>query len=371
MLTILLFVLVLGVLVLVHELGHFWAAKKSGCAVDEFGIGFPPRLFSFKRNETVYSINLLPLGGYVKIRGENGDDHPDEKSFVTKSTAWKALIVSAGVLMNVALAYVLITANLIAGVSTTVSDGENFGRFARLGEREIAIVEVLPGSPAAQADIKPGDIIRSVDQAPAETLDAVMQRFGATEAKPIALELTRGEEYLSKTIKPTRLEELGRSGVGVGLAQTAELSYPWYVAPWYGLVRTLTLLWLIIAAFGGLIAQLFSSGSVSADVTGPIGIAVLTGQVAKLGFWYLMQFAALLSLNLAIINILPFPALDGSRLLLIIIEKIRGKQLNVHLERWAHVIGFGLLMLLMVVVTARDLKTYGGGIWHAITSLFT
>lgn len=368
--TILVFILVLGALVFVHEFGHFWAAKKSGCDVEEFGLGFPPRLFSIKRAETVYSINLLPLGGFVKIRGENGDDHPDERSFVTKSAAWKAFIVSAGVLMNLVAAYVLITITLVFGVEAVVTNNDSLGKFARVSDRHVSIVEVLPESPAQRAGLSTGDRIERLDGKDVVSVDELLEQFSRREGEQIELQLKRGQESVTASVTPSVIEEIGRTGVGVGLSQTATISYPWYVAPYYGLTRTATILWLILSAFAGLISQLFSRGGVSADITGPIGIAVLTGEVAKLGLIYLLQFAALLSLNLAVINILPFPALDGSRLLLIIIEKIRGKQLNVKFERWAHVLGFGLLMLLMVVVTARDIKTYGGGIWQSITSLF-
>lgn len=370
MVTILLFILVLGALVLVHELGHFWAAKKSGCAVDEFGIGFPPRVFSIKRGDTVYSINLLPLGGFVKIRGENGDDAPDEKSFVTKSVGWKALIVSAGVLMNVAMAYVLITASLVFGVNAVVDESNAPGRFATLSNEKIRIVQVLPEGPADRAGLQVGDSVTKLDGREVSTVAPLLERFANDQGEAVTLEVLRDGQAQSIILNPAFIEDIGHAGVGVGLSHNATLSYPWYVAPWYGLTRTLTMLWLILAAFGGLFVQLFSAGGVSADVTGPIGIAVLTGEVAKLGLLPLMQFAALLSLNLAIINILPFPALDGSRLLLIIVEKFRGKQLNVQLERWAHVVGFSLLMLLMVVVTARDLRTYGSSIWQSFTNLF-
>jgi regulator of sigma E protease len=370
MLTIILFILVLGALVLVHELGHFWAAKKAGCAVDEFGIGFPPRVFSIKRGDTVYSINLLPLGGFVKIRGENGDDAPDEKSFVTKSVAWKALIVSAGVLMNVAMAYVLISFTLVFGVTAVVDDTLTTSKFARLSNEAIRIVHVMPESPADQAGLQVGDVVIKLDGGTVSTVTPLLDRFSNEMGEPVVLEVQRGADTQTVEMTPSFIEDIGHSGVGVGLSHTATLSYPWYVAPWYGLTRTITMLGLILAAFGGLFAQLFTTGGVSADVTGPIGIAVLTGEVARLGLLPLMQFAALLSLNLAIINILPFPALDGSRLLLIIVEKFRGKQLNVQLERWAHVVGFSLLMLLMVVVTARDIRTYGSSIWQSLTNLF-
>lgn len=365
--TVIIFVIVLSVLVLVHEIGHFVAAKKSGCDVEEFGIGFPPRLFSFKRAETLYTINALPLGGFVKIKGENGDDHPDEKSFAGKHYAWKALIVSAGVIMNILLAYVLITINLIAGVPAILSDGENFGRFARLQDQNIAIVEVLDASPAAQAGLRPGDVISAIDGQTPATVDEILQHFSAETPVTTLMDIRRGNDHIAVNITPTQIAEIGHNGIGIGLSESATLSYPWYVAPFYGIGRTASLLWLIITSFAGLIAQLVRGGKVAADVAGPVGIAVLTGEAAKLGLTHLLQFTAVLSLNLAIINILPFPALDGSRLLMLTIEQIRGRKFNVKFEQWLHIIGFSLLMLLMLVVTAKDINRYKDGIWNSIS----
>lgn len=369
--TILIFLAVLSLLVLVHEIGHFIAAKKSGCDVDEFGIGFPPRIFSFRRGGTLYSINLLPLGGFVKIKGENGDDSPDERSFVSKSYGWKALIVSAGVLMNVALAYILISINLVMGVPAIVGAEDQFGRFAKLEDPRVAIVEIPAESPAKQAELRTGDIIRQVNGTTPANIDAVLAHFSADEAVTSEVLIQRGNETLTLQVTPNYIEQIGRNGIGVGLSESATLSYPWYVAWWYGFERTALLLWLIITSFAGLIAQLLSGGKVAADVAGPVGIAVLTGEAARLGLTHLLQFMAVLSLNLAIINILPFPALDGSRLVMLTVEKLRGRKLNVRLEQWLHIIGFSLLMLLMLVVTAKDLSRYKDGIWRSITSLFS
>jgi regulator of sigma E protease len=367
--TILIFIAVLSLLVLVNEIGHFVAAKKSGCEVEEFGIGFPPRVFSFRRGGTLYTINLLPLGGFVKIKGENGDENPDEKSFATKSYAWKSLIVSAGVLMNIALAYVLISVNLALGVPAIIGEDENFGRFARLQDQRVAIVEILDESPAKQAGLKSGDIVREIDGARPENIDAVLAHFNKEMPQAANVLIQRGDEKLTVEVTPQYLESIGRNGIGVGLSESATLSYPWYVAWFYGIERTGMLLWLIVTSFAGLIGQLLSGGSVAADVAGPVGIAVLTGEAARLGITHLLQFMAVLSLNLAIINILPFPALDGSRLLMLTIEQLRGRKFNVKIEQWLHIIGFSLLMLLMIVVTAKDINRYKEGIWRSISNL--
>lgn len=370
MVTILVFIAVLGLLVLVHELGHFWAAKKAGCGVDEFGIGFPPRLWSFTYKGTLYSINLFPIGGFVKIQGENGEENPSPRSFVTKSFGWKSLIISAGVLMNVLLAYVLITGNLIIGVPTEISPNEQFDRYATLSNRAVTIVQVLPDSPAADAGLQAGDRIVAIDGVQASNVDETISVLGNAQMNALQIEYLRGDVENTVTVTPVILEELGKSGVGVGLTETATLSYPWYSAWWYGAKRTVLILWLILQAFGGMIANIFTKGSLPSDVAGPIGIAVITGEVARLGITHLVQFAALLSLNLAIINILPLPALDGGRLALIVLERLRGKKMKVFVEQWIHILGFAFLIVLMIAVTARDLFTYGGGIWQTITNLF-
>ncbi len=370
-LTILVFIAVLASLVLVHEFGHFWAAKKAGCDVEEFGIGFPPRLWSFKKNETVYSINLFPVGGFVKIKGENGDENPTEKSFVKKSFGWKSLIISAGVLMNVLLAFVLITINLIIGVPTEVVPGHDYGRFAKLSNHEVMITELIKDAPAQQAGLLPGDTIVAVQGQGLTTVDAAIKQLSSSQGQPITIVYKRGEETKQVSVTPAMIAEIGHEGIGVGLSETATFSYPWYVAPFFGVARTLEIIWLIISAFAQMIGNLFAHGAVPSDVAGPIGIAVLTGQVARLGFTHLMQFAALLSLNLAVINILPLPALDGGRLAMIVYERLRGRKLKLAVEHWIHIVGFAFLILLMIAVTAKDLFTYGGGIWQSVSNFFS
>lgn len=370
MLTIITFILVLGILVLVHELGHFLAAKKAGCDVEEFAIGFPPRLFSIKKGATKYSINLLPLGGYVKILGEDGGHLEDPDAFGNKPFGWRVLIISAGVLMNVFLAYILITIGLVAGVPTMLGEDKEFGKFARLDDRQVQIISVLENTPADRVGLLANDVVLSVEGQEISQVDRLQAELSREPAEEIEIRVKRGGESLSFAVTPERIKEIEKTGIGVGLSDTATLSYPWYVAWLHGGQRTVQLLWLIITAFATLIAGLFSGAGVGAEIAGPIGIAVITGQIAQLGIIHLLQFTAVLSLNLAIINILPFPALDGSRLLFIIIEKLRRRKINITVERWVHIVGFGLLMLLMVAITIKDVGTYGSSIWESIKSIF-
>lgn len=368
--TIIIFIIVLGVLVFVHELGHFLAAKKAGCNVEEFSIGFPPRIWKKKRGETTYTIGALPLGGYVKIKGENGGETDDPRSFVNKSFAWRSFIISAGVLMNVLLGYLLITAGLIIGVPTLVDDEQKISKYATVSNRKLQIIQVIEDSPAQEVKLQIGDVIVSAEAIEIETTQQLSSVLNSESKNSFDLIIERGETSFQTSITPVELTEIEKKGIGVGLAETGTVSYPWYVAPIIGVQKTIHILWLIVSAFFTLLQQLFSSGSIEADVAGPVGIAVMTGEVAKQGFIQLLQFTALLSLNLAVINILPFPALDGGRFAMILIEKIRRKKLNIKIESYIHATGFIVLLLLITLVTAKDIYTYGGDFIRSILGKF-
>jgi regulator of sigma E protease len=182
----------------------------------------------------------------------------------------------------------------------------------------------------------------------------------------ILLSVRRGADMREISVMPEQLQETGRIGIGVSLIKTGFVSYPWYIAPVHGLNATVSFTREILLAFSGVIKDVFMGRGAGVELSGPVGIAVVTGEAAKMGFRYLLQFAALLSVNLAIINILPFPALDGGRLLFIIIEAVRGKAINRKFEAVAHTIGFAFLMLLVLFVTYRDVARFGGGITKAI-----
>lgn len=367
--TVISFIIILSVLVFVHELGHFLAARKFGATAEEFGMGFPPRLLAWYRAvggwkiswgnkevtdaiDTVYSINLIPVGGFVKIKGENGEGKQDDTSFAAKPIWQRAIMLSAGVCMNVLLAAIIISINLMIG-SPQVTEGANL-KGARVGESSIQIMEVVKDSPAQRAGLKPGDRLESINGQTFERYSEV-QNFVADKAgQNLTYVVERGQESLTLNIVPEVMKDTNRAGVGIAIAETALVRYPWYLAIWEGIKLTGVLIWAIIVGFYELLVRLFSGTGVSADIAGPVGIAVLTGQVASLGFTYLLQFAALLSLNLAVINFLPFPALDGGRVLFLIIEKIKGSPVKQRTEAWIHNIGFLLLLLLIILVTFKD-----------------
>ncbi len=396
LLTIIVFILVLSVLVFVHELGHFMAARRFGVRVEEFGFGFPPRAIGFqlwrKKNRdgtamataegerslngkynwrrikgsaelkdedrqygTVYSLNWLPLGGFVKIKGENGDHGTDLDSFGSRPLWQRSLILSAGVSMNVLLAMVIIIIGMMIGLPQSL-DGLN-GR-AQVTDKKIQVMQVMPGSPAAVAQLKAGDVIKSIDgvvfSAYTELQAYVDQRVG----QRLTYQLARGHDELSLEITPIVIEETGKGGVGIAIIETGIVKYPWYLAIWEGVKATFILIWAILVAFYQLIKGLLLGQGVSADLSGPVGIAVVTGQVARMGVIYLMQFTALLSLNLAIINFLPIPALDGGRIIFLLIEKIKGAPVKREVEAVAHNIGFILLMALVAFVTMKDILRF-------------
>jgi regulator of sigma E protease len=376
MTTVLIFIIVLSVLVFVHELGHFWTARKLGVKAEEFGFGFPPRAFGFYKSKagkwrflrgkkdpnslteedrpvgTVYSINWLPLGGFVKIKGENGEGKQESDSFAVKAIWKRALILSAGVIMNIVLAIVLLSAGYMMGLPQSL---DNLKPSAKISEPQVFVMEVLADSPAAEAGLKAGDIITFVNEEKIVSNEELQNIVAKQVGQETNFNINRDGENMQIAITPELLEEADRPAIGVSIYASGLVRYPFFTAIIEGFKLTFWLFWMIILAFYGLIRDLLMGVSVSGQVAGPVGIATLTGQVATMGFTYLLQFTALLSLNLALINILPFPALDGGRLLFLLIEKFIGKPVRQSVEAWIHTIGFWLLILLIVVVTYKDI----------------
>ena len=352
--TVIVFIVVLGILVLVHEFGHFYTAKKAGLEVEEFGFGFPPRIASFSRKGTRYSINLIPFGGFVKILGEGGEDRSNPKSFAGRGAGMRALIVAAGIIMNYLLAIVLFTITNTMGVRTAVDDHVTLPSYARVAASEVTVAVVEQEGPADQAGLRGGDVLVSVDGQPAATLDDTVSEITGRSGQSVQLEFLRGETTIQTELTPRVDPPDGQGPIGVQLLETAEVSYPWYLAPYEAVKQVANMTVRIVVTFGHVIGQLISTGSAGQEVAGPVGIAVLTGQFIDLGFVPLLQFVGLLSINLAIINAIPFPALDGGRLLFIAIEKIRRKEVSKKVENALHTIGFALLIALILFITVRD-----------------
>jgi len=364
--TTIIFVLVLSVLVFVHEFGHFYAARKFGVKADEFGLGFPPRAIGVYKDakgkwrrlsgnkdieslsvneipaDTVYSLNWLPIGGFVKIKGENGDSREERDSFGAQKIWKRTIILAAGVSMNIILAFVLFSACFMVGAPQSVDTGG-----------KIQITEVSKGSAADKAGILSGDVIIGADNQGLANVPDVQAYIGAKGNTDLSLKIIRGGKELTLNIKPELKD--GKGVIGVGLDQIDTVRYSFFVAIWEGFKHTGLLLWLIFASFFGLIRDLITGVGAGDAVGGPIRIAQMTGEVARFGFVNLLNFVALLSLNLAVINILPFPALDGGRIFFLLIEKVKGKAINKDTEAIINNIGFFILMGLIALVTFKDI----------------
>ncbi|MCL5435804.1 MAG: site-2 protease family protein [Patescibacteria group bacterium] len=396
-LTIVLFILILGLLVFVHELGHFVAAKKAGMSVEEFGFGFPPRLLGLKkvsgrwkvffgRNRTssekagektgaaptVYSINWIPLGGFVKILGENGESR-EPGAFSSKSFTRRFLVLIAGVSMNVVLAWVLLSVTLALGLPTQIADGEQLSGGARISSPQVTILYVESESPAEKAGLRPGDAVVSIDGVKVETVQQLIDTTGQKAGTQVAYAIKRGSEMLQINIIPRVNPPAGSGPLGIQPALVGSVSYPWYQVLYRGAIITFGLLLQILYTFGRLISSLFTDHSLAGSLTGPVGIAVLTRDAARLGLSNLLYFTAVLSVNLAIVNALPFPALDGGRVLFLVIEKLRRKTMNVLVEGYANTIGFFLLIALLVWISVRDVGRYSeqfSHLWQKLIGLF-
>jgi len=363
MVTFILVILIISLLILVHEWGHFYSARKLGVKVEEFGFGFPPKLFSFTKKGVRYSLNLLPLGGFVKIKGEDGSKREDLDSFASKSFSQRAWILSAGVIMNVFLCVVLLALGFSLGIPQVLSD---LPEYASVRDRKIQVVDIFPDSPAAQAGLALGDVIVGSGERQGDgsinttVLDATesLQAFLAEHVDTEVLLLVKHPSESAPTfisVTPQFRPDIGRGGIGIALVETGLVSYPWYRSPFKAVEATATLTKQIFVAFGGLLSDLVVRQEVSVDVAGPVGIAVLTGEVVDQGAIYVLYFIAVLSLNLAILNFIPFPALDGGRFLFLVIEKLRRKPVDQRIEGVIHMVGFGLLLLLVLLVTIRDI----------------
>lgn len=366
MFTVIIFLVILSVLVVAHEWGHFVAARKSGMRVFEFGIGFPPRAVGFYKDPatgkwvrvgkpkegeeyptTVYSLNWLPLGGFCKIKGENGEQANDPDSF-GHHKAWKRVtVLVAGVVMNVLLAAVIFSVGFTVGIPTDVSGGIPQGAII-VGVPSVVIQEVVKGSAAEEAKLQFGDAILAVDDSAAGGAEAFSDYVRRHTEQELVLRVKRGDEEF--TVKATP-----RPILGIVLADAAIIRYPWYRALPEGFAAAGTSLMGIFISLYILLKQLILGQGLAFEVSGPVGIASIVGASARLGFQYLLHVTAMISLSLAAMNILPIPALDGGRVLFILIEKIIRRPVPMKYEQTAHTIGFVLLMILIVIVTGRDI----------------
>jgi regulator of sigma E protease len=280
---------------------------------------------------------------------------PSATSFASKS-AWRRIaILCAGVFMNVVVAIILLSVQAGVGSPTVVTDANE----KSLTDFKTYIVQVTPATPAAESGIKELDRIVRIDQLTNPTLTQAQQYITGHAGSQISIEVERTGQHLVFNTTPRQNPPAGQGALGISLAETGLIKVPWWQAPWVGLQRTWQLFITMMQQLGIVLAQLFRTHTVSQALTGPVGIAVYTNEATKLGFSYVLEFGALISLNLAVINILPLPALDGGRILFVIIELLRGgKRVPQKYEQWTHTIGFALLIALMLLITLRDIGHY-------------
>ncbi len=345
--TIILFILVLLVTVLVHEWGHFITAKKSGMLVEEFGFGIPPKLFSWKRGETTYSINALPIGGFVKIAGENGADEgvPYNRQFESKPWYVKSLVLVAGVVMNVILAFVLFTAAYTIGMPGVTDTGTP------------TVIGVVDGSPTQEAGIEAGDTISSIH------IDTKAVSIESTDTIRDAIQHSTGgvtvdyiHEGAAHTAVLTPTETSDGRLIGVSIERIGVIKVSFIDALGKAWIQVTTMIKSIVGAIGMLVGRVFSGHPSAEGLIGPVGLAKEVGNAASFGATYLLAFVATISLNLAVLNIMPFPALDGGRLLVVWGEAITRRKFSALTVGVIHTVGFLILIGLMVMLTIGDIK---------------
>ena len=348
-LTILVFIFILGLLVFVHELGHFIAAKRAGIKVEEFGFGFPPVIFKKKIGETTYAINLIPLGGYVKLYGEDGEGGDKKFSFAHKTVGQRFWVIFAGVAMNFVLAWFLYALGFGFGLPTTTLKPDQIkGKV----EQQVVITSTKQGSPAQKAGLEMGDTIISINNTKIESSDQLIGITRANHGKDVSVVIRKFGKNYTHNINLSKDKE---APLGVSLVESTKVKTGFIRAIWYGLREAVNTCWLIILAVINIIKAIFTPAHVPESVTGPIGIWFYFQTAIKLGWIYIAQLAALISANFAIINFFPFPALDGGRFVFLGIEFFRKKKVNPKTEAIVHSVGFGILIILMILVAYRDI----------------
>ncbi|MES3004605.1 MAG: site-2 protease family protein [Patescibacteria group bacterium] len=360
--SIILFIIILAVLILVHEFGHFIVAKKSGVRVDEFGLGFPPKLWAKKFGDTLYTLNAIPFGGFVKIFGE--DPHSTEIKEEDKATSFyykpkwiQASILVAGVVFNLIFAWLLISGTFMMGVPAT----EGHSRWGEVMDAKMSITAVAPDSPAALGGIETGDTVLFVSsevgfaQGESLTVENIQKVISESESQVEILYKDPSGVTQTAFIEPTLDDASGRKVIGVSLDKVGILRLPVHYAFLEGARTTYLFTKATAIGLGDFLWNVVTFKSDFSQVSGPVGIAGIVGEASGLGLVYVLSLVAVISINLAIINLVPFPALDGGRLLFVLIESITRRPINPKFAIWANTIGFVLLIILMIVVTGHDI----------------
>ena len=335
MLTLLIVIIFLAILIIGHELGHFLTARFFGLKVEEFAFGFPPRLFKYKIGDTTYTLNAIPFGGFVKIYGEDSlSDKPEPESFQGLSLWKKTIIIVAGAFMNFLIGWFAITGVFMIGTNASVVVGH-----------------VSENSPAATSGLMSGDEIKDFSK-----IEDLVTFVNNNKGNVINLGVVRGDKDVSISITPRINPPAGEGPIGVSLIEGGIPKEGFFSAVKDGFTTSVELLGLIYRSIYSLFAKLFVGDlGVASQFTGPVGIFGFIDAAGRLGFAHLLQILAIISLNLTALNIIPFPALDGGRLLFIVYEKVSGGRLSKKVESITHLVGFAILIVIMVLVTIKDI----------------
>lgn len=356
--SILVFLLVLSLLVIVHELGHFMVAKWNGIKVEEFGFGIPPRIFGKKIGDTIYSINLFPFGGFVRLYGEMEEVKETwiagrnagsmsralmkDKQFVNKPLWVKTAVIVAGVIMNFLLAVVAF--GIVYSITGIPRD-----------LKEVKILDIAINSPAHIAQILVGDVVKKVDGETVTSVPEFISKVENKKGKKIKLELQDRVVTVTPRVNPPA----GEGSLGVTITNTENYFPPIWQRPFYGVYYGTkeAIYWgkNVVNGFISIFSDVFR-GKSPKDISGPVGVFAVTTEVAKTGILPLINLIGIISVNLAILNIIPFPALDGGRLLFIIIEAILGKKVAPKIESVIHAVGMAILLLAILAITFKDVK---------------
>jgi len=387
MITVIIVLISLSLLVLFHEGGHFIFSRLSGITVEEFGLGYPPRAIGLTKikktgkwklffgknipqeeHSIIYSLNWIFFGGFNKIKGEEGESEAAD-NFYAKPWWQRFISLSGGVLMNVVLSIILFSICFMVGIPTA-EEIKDLGKNAFIKETGVQIIYIQKNSPAEKAGLILGDMILKIDDQEIKKTTEIQDYLGKKVNQEVKIKIRRGERELDFKVIPQKAKEifakedleesiLEKGVIGVRLAEVNVVSYPIHLAIWHGIKTTFITFWRIVEGVATILKELVIKQKMVGEAIGVIGIATFIGDAYQIGLVYLIQFVALISVAIAVCQLIPFPALDGGRLLFLIIEAIRGRAISRKTEALVHSIGFTLLILLMIFITYRDLMRLG------------
>ncbi len=364
--TIIIFIIVLAILIFVHEFGHFIMARAFGIKVNAFALGFGPKIFSWRshkknssgeivQGETEYSLRIIPFGGYVKIYGEDPNEEningPDAaRSFVHKKRWQQAIVLAAGVLGNFIFAWLLYTIVFTTGVAATAGDFGSYEKY--LSNERIMVTDVMKNSPASLAGIEAGDVITGFS-----SIDAVQQAIQNSDGRSISINITSHGKTANVNVAATKdtVEATSSYRIGIAMDTISDLHLPLYISVWEGLKYTGMMIRDTTVGLIGFIVHIVTGSADFSQISGPVGIAGIVGDAASLGMAYLVMITAIISINLGVINLVPFPALDGGRIVVVAIESVIRRRVTPKYINIINTVGFILLMALMVLVTYKDI----------------